>query len=159
MRVSVYGLGRIGETHARNASRADGVDEVVLIGRDADRAASAYERVRTALGSADDTSPSPQSDVRVTTDPLGDVLPALDGIVVATATDSHPELARFVAESRTPLLIEKPLALTADHLTTLAADLEATGTPIMVAFQRRYDAGYQACDSACSTATSARCER
>lgn len=71
------------------------------------------------------------------------MLEQLDGVIVATATSTHAELARVVARSRTPLLIEKPLALSSAELETLAEELDETGTPIMVAFQRRYDPGYQ----------------
>jgi myo-inositol 2-dehydrogenase/D-chiro-inositol 1-dehydrogenase len=148
VRIGVYGLGRIGTMHARNVAQAAGVDEVVLIGRDPARLAAAHDRVGELLAAADGAqthgaAESGHARVTTTSDALGDVLPGLDGVIVATATATHAELARLVASAHTPLLIEKPLALTTDELQALSTDLESTGTPIMVAFQRRYDAGYQ----------------
>jgi myo-inositol 2-dehydrogenase / D-chiro-inositol 1-dehydrogenase len=142
MRIGVAGLGRIGTMHARNVARAAGVDEVVLIGRDAGRTASVAERLE-AQRSAEGTDATGWAAVTTTVEPLADVLPRLDGVLVASATDTHADLARVVAESRTPLLIEKPLALGVDELAALSSDLERTGSPIMVAFHRRYDPGYQ----------------
>ncbi|MFJ4076039.1 Gfo/Idh/MocA family oxidoreductase [Curtobacterium sp. NPDC089991] len=138
MRVGVAGLGRIGAMHARNLARTPGVDEVVLVGRDAGRT----EAVRTRLDEQRGGETGWAS-MSTTVDPLTDVLPSLDGVLVASATDTHADLARVVADSHTPLLIEKPLALGVDELTELSHDLDATGTPIMVAFHRRYDPGYQ----------------
>lgn len=154
MRLGVYGLGRIGVMHARNLARAAGVDEVVLIGRDAGRLAGVEQRLTEQRDTErrgteqrgtehGGTEQAAWATLTSTLDPLADVLPTLDGVLVASATDTHPDLARLVAESHTPLLIEKPLALGVDDLTELSADLDATGTPIMVAFHRRYDPGYQ----------------
>jgi myo-inositol 2-dehydrogenase/D-chiro-inositol 1-dehydrogenase len=139
MRIGVYGLGRIGLMHARNAALAAGVTEVVLIGRDAGRLETARAGVQAML----DDAGREFAPLSTTTAPLEEVLGQLDGVIVATATSTHADLARVVAASGTPLLIEKPLALEADALQTLSDELEATGTPIMVAFQRRYDPGYQ----------------
>ena len=139
MRIGVYGLGRIGLMHARNAALAEGVTEVVLIGRDADR----IEKARAAVQAMLDEAGRESAPLSTSLLPLEEVLAELDGIIVATATATHAEHARVVAASGTPLLIEKPLALEADELQTLSDELEATGTPIMVAFQRRYDPGYQ----------------
>lgn len=151
MRIGVYGLGRIGVMHARNLAQQPGVDEVALIGRNEVRLASAHATVRSALQSAGSASSTGQAHLRcaapaalsTTLDPLERVLPDLDGIVVATSTITHADLALEVAESGTPLLIEKPLCLSGNDLSALSDRLEATGTPIMVAFHRRYDHAYR----------------
>lgn len=151
MRVGVYGLGRIGVMHARNLAQDPDVDEVVLIGRDDARLQSAHAAVQAALrpdlhantGGHRLQQARPAA-VSSTLEPLGSVLPTLDGIVVATSTVTHSALALEVAESGTPLLIEKPLCLSADSLRDLSDRLDETGTPVMVAFHRRYDPAYQA---------------
>lgn len=142
MRIGVHGLGRIGRMHARNAALTAGVSEVVLVGREEGRLESARAEVQAML---DEARPSGQrpADLGTTVDALPEVLPGLDGVIVATSTSTHAELARTVAAAGTPLLIEKPLALASGPLQALSDELEATGTPIMVAFQRRYDPGYQ----------------
>lgn len=142
MRIGIYGLGRIGRMHARNAALTEGVTEVLLIGRDPSRLEDARSDVQAMLDEASGNGAA-AAPLATTMQPLEEALSGLDGVIVATATRTHAELARLVAASRTPLLIEKPLALSSDELETLSAELEATGTPIMVAFQRRYDPGYQ----------------
>lgn len=150
MRIGIYGLGRIGVMHARNLAQDPRVDEVVLIGRDESRLNSAYAAVTDALQPGAATSltgyfvpQGPPAALRATLEPLGGVLPKLDGVVVATSTITHADLALEVAESGTPLLIEKPLCLSSGDLSALSDRLEATATPIMVAFHRRYDPAYQ----------------
>lgn len=150
MRIGVYGLGRIGVMHARNLAQSGEVDEVVLIGRDADRLRASEQAVRDAIrpGAPSEVaghpvSGLPTSTVTTTLDPLETALDALDGVVVATSTVTHADLALTVAESGTPLLIEKPLSLSSVDLERLSERIEATRTPVMVAFHRRYDPGYQ----------------
>lgn len=139
MRIGVYGLGGIGTMHVRNIAQAPDVDEVLLIGRDPAKLARARDRVSGML----EAGGAGHAALATTDDRLDAVLGGLDGIIVATASATHAELARAVAASRTPLLIEKPLELTSAALEALSFELESTGTPIMVGFQRRYDAGYQ----------------
>ncbi len=74
---------------------------------------------------------------------LAEELGALDGVVVATSTNSHPALALQIARAGVPSLVEKPLALDPKRLTQLADQLDDIGTEVMVAFQRRYDPGHQ----------------
>ncbi|MGP9537968.1 Gfo/Idh/MocA family protein [Brachybacterium sp. AOP43-C2-M15] len=141
-RIGVHGLGRIGAMHARNLARAAGVDEVVLIGRDAERLAG-VERQLAASREEDEAADDRWAPVTSTLAPLEEALTGLDGVLVATATSTHEEIARTVARAGVPLLIEKPLSLASGALEELSTELEATGTPIMVAFHRRYDPGYQ----------------
>lgn len=143
MRLGVHGLGRIGVMHARNLARVPGVDEVVLVGRDAERLRGVEQQL-AALRAQDQAAGDPWAPVTSTLDPLEEALTGLDGLLAATATSTHEQIARTVAQAGVPLLIEKPLSLGLKPLATLSAELEATGTPIMVAFHRRYDPGYQA---------------
>lgn len=142
LRLGVHGLGRIGTMHARNLARTAGVDEVVLVGRDAGRLAG-VERSLAASRAEDEAAGLRWARVTSTLAPLEEALTDLDGILVATATDTHEKIARAVARAGVPLLIEKPLSLSTDSLEQLADELEATGTPIMVAFHRRYDPAHQ----------------
>lgn len=133
MRVAVVGLGRVGVVHARNAAQHPDVEQVLLLGRDAQRLARG--RAAVASAGADPTALVTSTDVGEALDGRAGV----DLLVVATSTPSHPELARRAASAGVPLLVEKPLALDVAELEALAAELEATGTPVAVAFHRRYD--------------------
>ena len=149
MRIGVLGTGRIGLMHARNLAQTAGVDEVVLMGRDPDRLAVSVKQVSTAL---QPDAPSelagdlaPRGPVAAVTAGAGltEELPALDGVVVATSTSTHPAFALEIARAGVPTLVEKPLALDPDQLTALADELDDIGTEVMVAFHRRYDPGHQ----------------
>jgi myo-inositol 2-dehydrogenase/D-chiro-inositol 1-dehydrogenase len=70
-------------------------------------------------------------------------LPALDGVVVATSTSTHPAFALQIARAGVPSLVEKPLALDPTQLRAMADELDDIGTEVMVAFHRRYDPGHQ----------------
>lgn len=142
-RIGIIGLGRIGLMHARHLVTDPGVGEVVLVGRDADRLSRAHSRLSEAVAAQADQAAS-GTVAEVSTRLLDeDWLAGLDGVVVATSTDTHPELALAAARAGVPLLVEKPLALDPSRTPELAAELEATGTPIMVAFHRRYDPAHQ----------------
>ena len=74
---------------------------------------------------------------------MAEELAALDGVVVATSTSTHPAFALQIARAGVPSLVEKPLALDPSQLTALADQLDDIGTEVMVAFHRRYDPGHQ----------------
>jgi myo-inositol 2-dehydrogenase/D-chiro-inositol 1-dehydrogenase len=149
MRIGVLGTGRIGLMHARNLAQSNGVDEVVLIGRDQTRLRAAVDQVHTAIRSdapaalAGNLAPRGQVAAVVAGRGLDDELGTLDGVVVATHTSTHPAFALQLARAGVPSLVEKPLALEPAQLTALANQLDDTGTEVMVAFQRRYDPGHQ----------------
>jgi myo-inositol 2-dehydrogenase / D-chiro-inositol 1-dehydrogenase len=133
VRVGVVGLGRVGVVHARNAAQHPDVEQVLLLGRDEGRLARG--RAAVVAAGAHPGALTTSSDVGAALDGRA----GLDLLVIATSTPSHPELARRGATAGVPLLVEKPLALHVAELEALAADLEATGTPVAVAFHRRYD--------------------
>lgn len=147
MRIGVLGLGRVGVMHARNLAQSAGVDEVVLIGRREDRLARGVEAVRAAVAPgapaelAGSLAPAEPARARIvaTTHGFDRALDGLDGVVVATTTATHPEYALAAARARVPSLVEKPLALDLAVLEDTSSRLDDTGTPVMIAFHRRYD--------------------
>lgn len=167
LRVGVLGLGRVGRMHAAHLIRADGVEEVVLIGRDAGRldeaAAAVEEEVAAASAPAAEGAPERAGAGRAPGAPSdvsrrapgsgrarvsrrladGRHLEGLDGLVIATSTASHPGLVREAVAAGVPLLVEKPLALELEEQDALVAELEASPVPIMMAYHRRYDPAYR----------------
>ncbi|WP_291278379.1 Gfo/Idh/MocA family oxidoreductase [Galactobacter sp.] len=149
--IGVIGLGRIGIMHARNLAQQPGVEVLVLIGRNQEKLDAAKAELERALAPgapaeiAGELAPAdvetPTIRTRLTSE--GSWTDGLDGVVIATSTGTHPELAETAASAGVPQLLEKPLGLDLEHTANLAARLEAYGTPIMVAFHRRYDQGYQ----------------
>ncbi|GAA2435941.1 Gfo/Idh/MocA family protein [Streptomyces macrosporus] len=128
MRIGLIGLGRIGLMHAANAVADDEVSELLLTSRDPAKA----EREAAALGE--------KARARAT---LEDVLAEADGLLVATSTATHPDIIRASIAAGVPVLCEKPAAMDRPTLAALARDVEASGVPVLIAFQRRYDPAYR----------------
>ncbi|GAA2786538.1 Gfo/Idh/MocA family protein [Saccharopolyspora taberi] len=123
MKIGVAGVGRIGSMHAANLAALDEVDRLVLFDPAPGRAAAAAE----SLGGR-----------AVAVDAVDDLV-AADGVLVATPTDTHPGMVRRAIAAGTPVLCEKPLAPDLAATGTLVDEIEASGVPVLVGFQRRFD--------------------
>jgi len=122
MRIGVAGVGRIGAMHAGNLAALATVDDVVL----ADGIAGRAERVAAELGvsAADD---------------LDELFRRVDGVVIATPTSTHPAVLRASLAAGVPALCEKPIAGERREMAQLVEEVEASGVPVVVGFQRRFD--------------------
>lgn len=67
-----------------------------------------------------------------------------DLVVVATPSGDHALTARILLMHRTPLLVEKPLALRLTDAEELVRDFEQSGVPLFVVKQNRYNLPIQA---------------
>ncbi len=126
MRFALIGAGRIGRLHARLLRETPGIDELVVADAVPERAVD----VAAAVGA----------------EPAVSIVAALDGadaVVIAAATDAHPELIRTAIGRGIPTYCEKPLARTLADTILLAAEIEASGVPFQLGFQRRFDAAYR----------------
>ncbi len=126
MRIGLIGAGRIGALHARLLAGLEGVDELLIADADASRAADLAANVGATH------VPDPAR-----------LIGAADGVVIAAATTAHGALIRASLEAGVPTYCEKPLGETLDGAIALAADIEASGVPFQLGFQRRFDAGYR----------------
>jgi myo-inositol 2-dehydrogenase / D-chiro-inositol 1-dehydrogenase len=115
MRIALLGAGRIGRLHARLLKATPGVDTVVVGDVDAERAADVAQTVGIGAGA----------------------------VAIAAATAAHPELIRESLGRGLPTFCEKPLAGNLDDTIALAADIERSGVPFQLGFQRRFDPAYQ----------------
>ncbi|MFI9509904.1 Gfo/Idh/MocA family oxidoreductase [Nocardia sp. NPDC052566] len=135
IRLGLAGTGRIGAAHAETLKNLTGVDSVLVADADPERARA----TATKLG------------VDFAQD-IDELLAAdLTGLVIATATDSHPELITRAVDLGIPVFCEKPVA--ADITGTLAVidHIASSTVPVQIGFQRRFDAGYRAARSAIAT--------
>ncbi|MGW4351154.1 Gfo/Idh/MocA family protein [Nocardia sp. NPDC004582] len=130
--VGLAGTGRIGTSHAETLATLPGVARVIVTDADAERARSTADKLGLEYA----------SDI----DALFEA--GIDGLVVATATDSHPALITAAVDRDIPVFCEKPIA--ADILGTLRVveHLERSEVPVQIGFQRRFDAGYRAARAA-----------
>lgn len=127
MRIGLAGTGRIGAMHAHILTGIPGVTVTV-----ADVDAGRAEQVAADAG----------ADVVSSVDEL--LGGALDGMVIATPTDSHPDLIQRAVERRVPVFCEKPVAADVDGTLDVIRAIDGLGVPVQIGFQRRFDAGYVA---------------
>ncbi|MCH7801392.1 MAG: Gfo/Idh/MocA family oxidoreductase, partial [Chloroflexi bacterium] len=67
-----------------------------------------------------------------------------DAIVIATATDTHADLISLGAEAGLPVFCEKPIALDLGITDRVLERVNASGIPLQIGFQRRFDPGFTA---------------
>jgi myo-inositol 2-dehydrogenase/D-chiro-inositol 1-dehydrogenase len=127
MRIGLVGVGRIGAFHARTLADLATVDELVLT--DVDAAAAG------ALGA--------HLGVPVAADAEALLASGLDALVIAAATPAHAPLLAAGIAAGVPTFCEKPVAATLTETLGLTALVEASGVPVQIGFQRRFDTGYR----------------
>lgn len=127
--LALLGIGRIGIMHARILAAHPLVKRLVLVDVDPQRASDAAAE----LG----CESAPVKDVLDPENPL-----ALDGLVIATGTDTHADLLVAAAGLGLPTYCEKPIALDLERALTAQKALEDANLPHHIGFQRRFDVGY-----------------
>jgi predicted dehydrogenase len=126
--VAVVGLGGKGRSHASTLAEIPGARIIAL----ADTNPEAIERARIELGDAAKTAYRTTDSDRIFADPN------VDAVVIATQHNSHRPLAVAAAQARKHLLVEKPLALTAEDCQAIVAAADASRVQVVVGFQARY---------------------
>ncbi len=124
MRALIIGSGRMAAVRAGALQGASG-HELVFASRDRRRA---VELAREFDG----------SDVALDREALAQV----DAVFVTSATAFHQADMELALEAGVPVLVEKPLASSAEESAGLAAAAESAGVPVIVGFQRRFDDGF-----------------
>jgi len=125
MRVAQLGAGRIGAMHAAILSTILEPGELVIADVDP-------ERARAVAG-----------DVGAQADDLESAIAGAEALVIAASSAAHPELIRAGMARGIPVFCEKPLAVDLDDTRRLSDEIEASGIPFQLGFQRRFDAAYR----------------
>ena len=125
MRVAQLGAGRIGALHAEILTGLLDPDALLVADIDPARAAS----IATATGA--------------TAVGIEEAIARADALVIAASSSAHPELIRAGIERGIPIFCEKPLAADLAGTQRVAEEIEASGIPFQLGFQRRFDAGYR----------------
>ncbi|MEB8336952.1 Gfo/Idh/MocA family protein [Streptomyces endophyticus] len=125
MRIGIMGLGRIGAFHAQTLSGLDSVDSLVVTDPVSAAATSAAERFgATAVDS-----------------PEAVLAAGVDGVVVAAATDAHPELILAAVKAGVPVFCEKPVARGVEESLDVLDAVQGSGVEVHIGYNRRFDAG------------------
>jgi myo-inositol 2-dehydrogenase/D-chiro-inositol 1-dehydrogenase len=125
MRIGLLGLGRIGAFHAETLAGIDGVELIV-----ADARPELTEAVAAKLGAATADSPAALLDAD------------LDGVVIAAATDAHPQLILAAVEAGRPVFCEKPVARSPEEAAEVLR--RSAGAKVQIGYNRRFDPGFAA---------------
>ena len=126
MRIGLIGLGRIGAFHAETLSTLPSVTSLVVT----DAVPAAINAVVDRFGVEGAETPEKL------------LASGVDGVVVAAATDAHPELILAAAEAGVPVFCEKPVARTMAEAVAVAQRVAGTGVPIQIGYPRRFDVGF-----------------
>lgn len=126
MRVAQLGAGRIGAMHAEVLSTMLEAPDALMV---ADVDATRARAVASAVG-ADAVE-------------IDAAIAAADTLVIAASSTAHPELIRAGIDRGIPVFCEKPLATGLDETQRLVAEIESSGIPFQLGFQRRFDAAYR----------------
>jgi myo-inositol 2-dehydrogenase/D-chiro-inositol 1-dehydrogenase len=132
LRLGLIGLGRIGAFHARTLADLAAVDSLVVT----DAVPAVTKEVAERVGA----DPA---------DSVADLLAAgVDGVLIAAATDTHPELVLAAVDAGLPVFCEKPLARAVDDAVAVARRVQASGVPVQVGYPRRFDPAFLAARAA-----------
>jgi UDP-N-acetylglucosamine 3-dehydrogenase len=124
LRLGLAGLGSMGRNHLRVIS---GHPETVL--------AAVADPDSEALAAA-----AAQTGATGWSDPLAMIREAqVDAIVIAAPTTFHPGLAHAAIERGVPVLVEKPLAATAEEAWAIVHAGRECGVPVQVGHVERYN--------------------
>ncbi|WP_170415884.1 inositol 2-dehydrogenase [Ruegeria atlantica] len=132
LKIGLLGAGRIGRVHAEAIS-AHPQTEMTAIS-DAVNAA--------AVDLAGEYGARVQSSEEI----IGDA--TIDAVLIATPTDTHSELIEAATQAGKAVLCEKPVDLDLERAKICQKAAAATGQPVMLGFNRRFDPNFQALKAA-----------
>lgn len=130
--VGLLGAGRIGQVHAVNISRHPGSRLAAV----SDVFAEAAQKLAATHGCS----------VRSSEEILSD--PAIEAVLVATSTDTHADLVEAATSAGKAVLCEKPVDLDLARARACRDAAAATGRPVMMGFNRRFDPNFAALKAA-----------
>ena len=128
IRLGVCGVGRIGRLHAENIAK--NVEKAKLVAV-ADPIRSLANSVAKSLWVHMYTSPEEMMKKE-----------ELDGVVVATPTQTHADIVQLAVDTHLPVLLEKPIALTMKDANKIVSAVKRSGIKFQVGFNRRWDPSY-----------------
>jgi myo-inositol 2-dehydrogenase/D-chiro-inositol 1-dehydrogenase len=130
MRIGLIGLGRIGAFHAETLSGLPAVTELVVT----DAVPATIERIVHKYGA------------EPAADPAALLASRVDGVVIAAATDAHPQLILAAVEAGLPVFCEKPVAR--DPAAAMEVLRHCAGATVQIGYNRRFDPGFVAARAA-----------
>lgn len=128
LKVGLLGAGRIGQVHAVNIAN----NPRSALAAVSDVYAESAEKLAAGYGAA----------VRSSEEIIAD--PEIDAVLVATSTDTHSDLVEAATAAGKAVLCEKPVDLSLERARACLKAVSATGQPVMIGFNRRFDPNFSA---------------
>lgn len=128
LNVGLLGAGRIGAVHARTIATHPGSRLVAI--------SDAITESAAALAAKMGAEP------RSTEAILADT--SIDAVLIATPTNTHSDLIEAATRAGKAVLCEKPVDLSLARARACQAAAAATGRPVMIGFNRRFDPNFAA---------------
>ena len=128
LKVGLLGAGRIAGVHA-TAITSHPQSELVAV---SDFYPEAAEKLAAQYGAV----------ARSTDEIIAD--PEIEAVLIATSTDTHSDLMEAATRAGKAVLCEKPVDLSLERARACQNVVDATGRPVMIGFNRRFDTNFGA---------------
>ena len=128
LKVGLLGAGRIGAVHAKTMSAHSGSELVAVSDVVEENAAKLAKQYSVETRTSDEI--------------ISD--PSIDAVLIATSTDTHSDLIEAATAAGKAVLCEKPVDLSLERARACQAAVNATGKPVMVGLNRRFDPNFSA---------------
>ena len=128
LKIAVIGTGFIGSVHAKNIARHPGAELVAV----------SDANIELATKTAEITGAKVVSD-------LAEIFNKdIDAVLIATPTNTHVDYLKRAAEAGKAIYCEKPIGLDYEEAEEAVRAVRAAGVPVMLGFNRRFDASHAA---------------
>ena len=128
LKVGLLGAGRIAGVHA-TAITSHPQSELTAV---SDFYPEAAEKLAAQYGAV----------ARSTDEIIAD--PEIEAVLIATSTDTHSDLMEAATRAGKAVLCEKPVDLSLERARACQNVVDATGRPVMIGFNRRFDTNFSA---------------
>ncbi|WIY24299.1 inositol 2-dehydrogenase [Parasedimentitalea psychrophila] len=132
LKVGLLGAGRIAGVHATAISSHPDSQLIAV----SDVFAENAEKLAAEYG----------AEVRSSEEIIAD--PSIDAVLIATSTDTHSGLIEAATAAGKAVLCEKPVDLSLQRAQACQKAAAATGQPVMIGFNRRFDPNFDALKAA-----------
>lgn len=125
--IALFGAGRIGQVHAVNIA---GHKETKL-----------YSVIDPYQPNAVALAEKYQAKVQTTEEAMQD--PNIQGVLIASATDTHADLIELAAKHKKVIFCEKPVHLDLERVKQCLKSVKEHNVPLFIGFNRRYDSQFR----------------
>ncbi|MBV8378804.1 MAG: inositol 2-dehydrogenase [Verrucomicrobia bacterium] len=129
VKVAVIGTGFIGSVHARNIARHPGAELVAV----SDVNVELAKKIAATTGAK---AVANVAEIFANQD--------IQAVLIATSTDTHVDYLKRAADAGKAIYCEKPIGLDYKEAEQAVSAVRAAGVPVMLGFNRRFDASHAA---------------